>query len=390
VINKAQDDLIFKTEQKSPIPVVLLTPEQSKAIADCAMVVKLVNVTKDGTQIISHWKKVAKGDAFSTKRTGHILTTYGDIFEAKERSKTHPYAGKNFQVVGDLPCTEHAGTQVLLASWNSKKQYRKVNRNNLTFGRQLLDEVDAIKPSILKQAGISHHQSHGRHYGYGSHASYDAIEAEENLSSIRIYAQKPTITKKGQRIIGDRTAAELDQEHQEFLDETIRVDGIDCIASAYHSAKGPNVVTSGTLLNRAAVEAAHILEPGLKKNVDLLSGYFPAEFINEDAETKAVHSESDSSLTLIFVPWQEFLVEADGSEKAAQAVFEFHLEGEVVRVEMVVGMAIFFSGFFLPHRQVRKSNAGKMVNVSAYGSKPFFDNLRKTIQRQMDRWAAFD
>ena len=388
-VMEIQDEMVFQTDKKSPIPVVLLTPQQSAAIASCAMVVELVDVERKGRQILSRWRKVDVGEDFSTKGTGHIVTTCADVFQAKVSDKKHPYAPKNFRVVGDLPGANHGGTQVMLASWNTKKQFKKVNRNNLTFGPELLEEVEAIKPSCLKQAGVSHHKSHGCHYGYGSHASYDSVEAEENLSSVRTYARKSNVTQKGQRIIGDRTAAQLDEEHKEFLEQTVD-DGIEVIISAYHSAKGGNIVASGAVINKSIIQGGHILNPGLKKNVDLLSGHFPAEFINEDAATEEVHTECDSSLTLIFVPWQEFLFEADGSEKETQAVFEFHLLGEVVQVEMGVGMAIFFSGFFLPHRQVRKKSAGKMINVSTYGSKPFFDSMRQTVQRQMNELDYFD
>lgn len=380
VIRNLQEDLVFKTQEKSPIPVILLTPEQSEHIAKCAIVVELMKVVKNNAQVQSSWKRIQEGEDFSTTSTGHIVAWADDIINAKATHK-QTYGPKNFRIVGDLEGIDYHGRQVLLATWNGKKQFK--NNEQTSFSLQLLDAIRAIKKSVLKKPGQSHHKSCGEHYGHGSHASYSRITDENQRTSVRRYSTKSTknLSKKVKALLAGRTVEEVDNQHMDHVAGQVKL-GMESIREAYGPAKGTDVVHSGTVMNTAIVEGGLTVNPKLKEHVELVGDTkFPAVFLNFNAETKDLHMECDTSMTLIFVPLQEFL---SMGEKSG-TFFQFHLsDHDVIEVEMGVGMAIFFSGFFLTHRQVRKEGASDMANVSAFGSKPFFDNMRQTVGRQLE------
>ena len=178
------------------------------------------------------------------------------------------------------------------------------------------------------------------------------------------------------------TANEIHQKTAvEWLEEATAVIN-DFGGKAMKNTKGSSLVTLGCMASKSLIEAMHKTNKFLRDNIGLLgTTSFTSGYICLDAETKDVHAEEDTTMTMTCVPMQDFLAIDDDSP----ASFNFYLndsDGTVLKMPLGVGMAVFFNGFFVSHRQERTSKE-TLVNVSAYGNRQLYNAAKKTQQRNM-------
>ena len=101
-------------------------------------------------------------------------------------------------------------------------------------------------------------------------------------------------------------------------------------------------------------------------------GILPA-FINVDASTKILHTERDTTYTIISVPKQE--------KNSLGIHFQFCLTKATSLFLNMQSLTTFaYSAFFLTHRQNHDSGHNN-INISSYGSQRLFFNARKSIER---------
>ena len=103
-----------------------------------------------------------------------------------------------------------------------------------------------------------------------------------------------------------------------------------------------------------------------------------------NAETQIVHTEMDSSYTLITVPHQP-----DCNWQQKQTQFNFHIGcDERIIIRMTPGICFMFSGYLLSHNQeipVKNKMAHEqciLINYATYANKRLFDNMLKSFKRQ--------
>ena len=101
-------------------------------------------------------------------------------------------------------------------------------------------------------------------------------------------------------------------------------------------------------------------------------GILPA-FINVDASTKILHTERDTTYTIISVPKQE--------QNSLGIHFQFCLTKSTSLFLNMQSLTTFaYSAFFLTHRQNHDSGRNN-INISSYGNQRLFFNARKSIKR---------
>jgi len=101
-------------------------------------------------------------------------------------------------------------------------------------------------------------------------------------------------------------------------------------------------------------------------------GILPA-FINVDASTKILHTERDTTYTIISVPKQE--------KKTLGINFQLSLTKSASLFLNMQALTTFaYSAFFLTHRQNHDSGHNN-INISSYGNQRLFFNARKSIKR---------
>ena len=105
---------------------------------------------------------------------------------------------------------------------------------------------------------------------------------------------------------------------------------------------------------------------------------FAAGFFNVDASTKIFHTEKDCTYTLIAVPSQQGYI----NSRDCGICFCFCINREkVLPLRMTEKVAFCFSAYLLTHRQEHSGSRTGLYNVSAYGNKRFFENVRRSLQR---------
>ena len=106
-----------------------------------------------------------------------------------------------------------------------------------------------------------------------------------------------------------------------------------------------------------------------------------------NAETEEVHTECDSSYTVICVPNQIMNKNKNGSTNSGSFEFIINSKSTIV-IPMTIGTIFTYSGFLLTHRQQirNKSTIDKpFVNIVSYSSKRLFENMMESFRRYLDK-----
>ena len=350
--------------QRTPICLDLLSISQWKKILPFSVVVD------PGTEA-AVWQATQWGRFFSSKKCGAIVTKAKQL---KSLPNEHPWKKHKFQLCGD-DYQPNLDQFVLMAIWDREELFDKSLYFNST---SLVQQLSEVKPNTVKPDGKGHFQSRGKCHSYGSRGGYEKVENSPYLSSIREYATKRGLTED-QHITSESCRSLLINS----IDH-----GISIIERLFAGTKGGSPVQSGTRISEAVVRTCHEVEEGLAEVISFNGkGKFASLHMNVNAETLDPHSEEDASLTMIYTPPQE------GLEKVEQSPysFNFYLSGKddnhPIKVELNVGMTIFFSGFLLIHRQECTGALPRdipMINCSAYTNKSLYAKARATIQRNLE------
>ncbi len=253
-------------------------------------------------------------------------------------------------------------------------------------GLELPNDVTEIyslhKPNIITKAN-SHHESYGCYYGNGLKASTEGID--EAQSSVGYYTTYNTddpsfqVFQEAQDAINSRI-----HEANEFLVNELGNE--DVIESA---ANSDCVKLLNELYNMSSLTQTRRIDTLHYGDDDLC---WSSSNVCTDAGTKLYHTERDTSMTLILRPYFQRCCDRNCSQQRTTFNFKISLNGsEELKIPLVDGRVILFSGYLLEHRQQNavheKTTASKhtcdttFVNISCYSNRRFTDHMRNTTDR---------
>lgn len=373
---------------KPLIPVVILSESQWNKLKPHTSLVELQSVEKDDAEhcLRFAWKEKFRGGSFSQDLRGAIVAE-ADSLTSNSVLGHHLLCKKNIQYFGEAFVAGN-GAKALIALWNCDSTTN--NENLPVCVKELLKEIHAIKPNIMAKDGTKHHGSCGKAYGYGSRASYTEVATKTDLNSISQYACKKVLSGKASKIMEemkkrlgapDATNLDLNKLHEQCIIEWLQ-EGVATLDGVFANTTGVSVVRSGTLPNEVVVKAMHLANSNLTQHIHFLGETkFPSSYMNVNAQTLRSHTEEDVSMTLIYVMPQEWLK----PDEQSPTTFNFYPTSkeseDCISIQLKVGMAVLFSGFWMVHRQQCHNNQHTFVNVSAYGNKRLHGNCQRTIQR---------
>lgn len=385
------------------IPACVLTNEQLALMIIFSLQVSRIMVGKlsypsindggrDRTCLQPLWQVDHEGESFSTTGAGAIITMIACV-----DNKDGAWGKSNVTLIGEQ--RPNASGFVLLAHWN-KLDLNSLKNPPVVIDYEMVYRISLLKYNLVKAQGTTHWGSRGKTFGFGWHASFSAVEARANLASMSEYMIKKIGRAKAAELFGTDDVSSLDDagvmdlivklvKDLERLMTLAVEEGIECInASLAKRSKGTGIVQLGTTLNRALVETSMNVNPEICENIGLLGHTnYPALFLNVDSSTDEFHTEKDSSYTALYSTMQQNYKVNQRGPYSFKFLLNYNCRGrsEVV-INMQVGVGIFFSSFFLLHRQVRDVfmvNPPSFWNISAYGSKALWENGKKTIFRNL-------
>jgi hypothetical protein len=385
----------FQGHIKSPQPAVKLSQSQWEKLKDHSLVVELTDVIK-GDKCLSPIWKLKEGERgklwgmeIDDKDGGFIVpsdlgaivtdaTTLEELYRRKLPKRSIP----NIKFLGGGATTVDDSTMVLLAIWRRQKN-KQVVKAKTPYTQDDIRWMTKHKYNILKSTKNQHHGSRGLYFGFGIRKSTSSLDDAIHFSSLDEY-----YLKKG----ASPYDVEVNQQRRTQLYTNLDVSKAN-IEAAFYGSTGPSVVVSGTLLSSAMVEGLCCSNPNLKeRHRPLGSSGFPSGFVCINAYTEIIHTEPDHTYTMIYCPPQEGLRYNDPSG----TTFNFYLDGVddddndctkenklKVTIPLNIGTSIFFSAFFLSHRQERHSNI-PLLNLGAYGNQKVHQFSRCTLNRNLN------
>ena len=94
-----------------------------------------------------------------------------------------------------------------------------------------------------------------------------------------------------------------------------------------------------------------------------------------------MHTEADSTMTVISVPFQP-----DPNYGMLNPQFYFEVTNtKTIVIKMKEYLTFSFLGYMLNHQQVINNNVNKntFINIASYGNKRLFHNILKSIKRNL-------
>lgn len=351
---------------KNLIPITVLSNEQMKVYRNHALILEVIKVTKNTTENCNDvvYNIVEKGARF-TEESFSIIVVTKESLRTSKLNLGNPFQHMLFVMTGDV-----TGDYVLVAYWNVDATFMQEFKIDDNF----VDRLRMYKPNI-NSTNTKHHASVGYAYGYGIKASFKALKDNAHKISFAEYA-----TKKNKYLDISQVEKEDKYQLQSLINQTGQC--LESCAGKYN-AKGPCLLRSGTCIIKETMLRFQYHIPELTTIAQPLSEYgFYAAYYNFNFETKNRHTENDSSYTLIGVPKQQWIQEGENSP----TTFNFCIRGindaDPIRIPLKVGTSIIFHGGLIVHHQVRNKQKN-LMNVSAYGNKRLFSNIRRSIRRNV-------
>ena len=352
--------MLGPTTQMAPNPLLVLSTSQLASLVPIAYKVSLASVTR-----VSR-RSASKKFTWTISSTGPNITQRHFVILADTASILGNLQG----IVTICHSKERSPFALLAAVTHSPHMFS----GDTIYGHDTVHELELVKPNLCKNIQSWHHDSRGGVYGFGTKASYSYDPKLK--SSVDAYCLKQS-TKYS------HSKHALGHHHQ--LHHTL-IGTIECAQTAINKQLFVgNAVRMGCTLIEAAVKAAHTSNSKLTKTLGFQGKTkFTSVFYNINAETLSCHNEQDASYTLLGVPMQR-----RDDIQHSPIYFEFHLNpNKVLPADMETGSCIYFSGFFLTHRQVLNPNFDasqrKWINVSAYGNRRLLSNTLTTMRRNLE------
>ena len=260
------------------------------------------------------------------------------------------------------------------------------NNDTLDLPNDITDIYTLHKKNIISPTS-SHHESYGIYCASGLKASYNKLD--ESQSSVGDYTTSNTDApsfrefQKAQQKIN----AYIHQAN-EFLTNELSKEGRndDLIKLAANSSC---VKLLNELYAKSSLPQTRRLDTLHYGEHDL---HWCSNNVCIDAGTKQYHTELDTSMTMILRPYFQPCCKRKCSQRRTTFNFKINVNGsEELKIPLVDGCVILFSGYLLKHRQQNsvheKTTASKcdcdtnFVNVSCYSNGRFSNNMTKTTER---------
>jgi hypothetical protein len=368
----------FQGQSNSPQPAVTLSQSQCETIKDYSLFVELQDVTRGNLtgdrffrpvwKVKDAGKKWVKKDGriCVPKMLGAIVTDASSM--AIYRQKLPKESSHNIKFMGATD-----SNVVLLAVWRRQPK-KRTESTEMPFTEHQIRWMRKFKYNILRGKN-NHHGSGGKYFGFGIRKSTSNLAWAKNHSSLDEYYLKPGAS------MNDRM---VNQERQKQVCAHLQVAKAN-IEQAFSGATGTSAVTVGNQLAESMLKALYCSNSELEKQHPALRhSWFPSGFACLDAFTEFAHTEPDQTYTLLHCPPQESLEYEDPSG----TTFNFYLDGGVndyntMKIPLNIGTSVFFSGFFLLHRQERHSDT-QLLNLGAYGNQKVYQFGRQTLIRNIN------
>lgn len=251
---------------------------------------------------------------------------------------------------------------LMMAALPKAKKERDIST---MFDDDLHSTVKKCKPDILKT--YNHFGSKGECYAFGNKPNYAIVEN----SSVGTYAIKKS------KVIAKQKSISNDADLIEDMCASVISDGVKILS---------NVLPDIRLLLSPIVNSFSTITsmPGIIKRVNTVNDGFWNTMLYVDGRTEELHTEKDSTYTLITVPRQKFTMKRN-IEHRPMFIFNFGPQNQVI-FPLNQKICLIYNGRFVTHRQAYtqecEDSEDRFINISSYGNEKLFNHLRKTYSRK--------
>ncbi len=258
--------------------------------------------------------------------------------------------------------------------------------NSLELPNNVAEIYSMYKKNIMS-ASSSHHGSYGWYCADGLKASYERLD--ESQSSVGNYTTNnsdvPSFLEFQE---AQNSINACIHQANEFLVNELGND--ECNEDVIKLAANSSCVELlNELYGMSSLRQTRPLDTLRYGNNNL---HWCSSNVCINAGTKQYHTELDTSMTLIHRPYFQSCCPRKCSQHRTTFNFKIPVNGnEELKIPLVDGCVILFSGYLLEHRQQNavheKTTASKhncdtnFVNVSCYSNGRFSNNMRKTTER---------
>eukprot|EP00984_Skeletonema_dohrnii_P033327 scaffold29517_cov148-Skeletonema_dohrnii-CCMP3373.AAC.1 len=248
----------------------------------------------------------------------------------------------------------------------------------LNLPNDIAESYSKHKDSIIGP-NTSHHGSYGMYYADGLKASYEKMD--ESQSSIRNYTTNNTDDQF--QVTKESINSCIHQANKYLVNKLDNDDAIKLAANSSCVKSLVELYNMSSLTRPSGLDTLHFGENDL---------HWCSSNVCSDAGTNQYHTEIDTSMTLILRPYFKSCCERKCSQCRTTFNFEIPVNGsEELKIPLVDGCIILFSGYLLKHRQqnsiyektneTKHSCDAKFINISCYSNGRFANNMIKTSER---------
>eukprot|EP00986_Skeletonema_menzelii_P008430 scaffold3540_cov135-Skeletonema_menzelii.AAC.2 len=261
------------------------------------------------------------------------------------------------------------------------------SNDSIDLPNDIIAEIYSLHKKNIISSTSSHHESYGTYYADGLKASYQKLD--ESQSSVGHYTTSNTNALSFQEF--QKTQQQINaciHQANEFLINKLSNGGRneDVIKLAANSSC---VKFLNELYAKSSLQQMRPLDTLFYGEHDL---HWCSNNVCINAGTKQYHTELDTSMTMILRPYFQSCCSRKCSQRRTTFNFQIPINGrEELKIPLVDGCVILFSGYLLEHRQqnsvhekktVSKHNCDKnFVNISCYSNSRFSNNMTKTTER---------
>lgn len=253
-----------------------------------------------------------------------------------------------------------------------------------------IDEIYSLHKENIITANAPHHGSYGLYYADGLKASYQKMDKSQssidNYATYHTDAQTFVQFQSAQNAINSCIHQANDFLVNELSNEERNEDVIKLAANSSCVKLLNELYSMSSLSQTKPLGTLHHGENDL---------HWCSSNVCIDAGTKQYHTEIDTSMTLIHRPYFQSCCHRKCSQHRTTFNFKVPINSsEELKIPLVDGCVILFSGYLLKHRQQNvvheKTNAfnhnckTEFINISCYSNGRFANNMTKTSERVFD------
>eukprot|EP00986_Skeletonema_menzelii_P007425 scaffold2919_cov130-Skeletonema_menzelii.AAC.1 len=261
------------------------------------------------------------------------------------------------------------------------------SNDSLDLPNDNIAEIYSLHKKNIITSTSSHHESYGTYYADGLKASYQKLD--ESQSSIGHYTTSNTDALSFQEFqkAQQQINACIHQANEFLIDELSNGGRNEDVIKL--AANSSCVKFLNELYAKSSLPQMRPLDTLFYGERDL---HWCSSNVCINAGTKQYHTELDTSMTMILRPYFQSCCSMMCSQRRTTFNFKIPINGrEELKIPLVDGCVILFSGYLLKHRQQNsvhekttalKHNCDKnFVNISCYSNCRFSNNMTKTTER---------